>query len=182
MDNINKLTELLSNHKSPLVTELLDSCVITSVAEAELYTKSKNIFITSNLYKEDYDSKPSAVNTLIGCKGLEYTKWYRINPHTLDKWLTKQEKKVSTVELVFPEGTSESGEIKPGQVFKHFKGDYYQILQVATHTETSEKLVIYQRMKDGTVWARPEDMFLSPVDKKKYPLSFQTYRFQRVKF
>ena len=67
---------------------------------------------------------------------------------------------------------------RPGQVYRHFKGNIYRIITVAVHSETGESLVIYKR--DDTEeksYARPLDMFLSEVDKKKYPDVREKYRF-----
>ena len=75
-------------------------------------------------------------------------------------------------------------ELKINGVYKHFKGDYYLVEDVATHSETKEKYVVYRGLY-GTndLYIRPMDMFLSEVDRVKYPNVEQKYRFelQRIK-
>ena len=70
-------------------------------------------------------------------------------------------------------------ELKINRVYKHFKGDYYLVVDVAKDSETKEKYVVYRKLyDDGSLWIRPLKMFLSEVDHEKYPDVKQKYRFQ----
>ena len=81
--------------------------------------------------------------------------------------------------------------INVGDIVRHFKREYvtddssmaylYKILAFATHTETGEQLVIYEALYEPyKICARPYDMFMSEVDKEKYPDIKQRYRFEVV--
>lgn len=70
-------------------------------------------------------------------------------------------------------------EIVKGGLYRHFKGMYYYVLDVATHSETSEQFVVYQKLYDQRdLYVRPLDMFLSYVDCEKYPDVEQKERFK----
>lgn len=70
-------------------------------------------------------------------------------------------------------------EIVKGGLYRHFKGMYYYVLDVATHSETGEKLVVYQKLYDERdLYVRPLEMFCSDVDRDKYPDVKQQKRFQ----
>ncbi len=65
------------------------------------------------------------------------------------------------------------------RVYRHFKGDYYLVEGIARSSETDEELVLYRKLyDDGSLWARPKDLFLSEVDREKYPDATQRYRFE----
>ena len=69
--------------------------------------------------------------------------------------------------------------VKINGVYRHFKGDYYLLCDIAKHSETKEEYAVYRRLYgDGGLWVRPLDMFLSEVDREKYPEAKQKYRFE----
>lgn len=50
-------------------------------------------------------------------------------------------------------------------IYKHFKGNMYELLAVATHSETLEKMVVYKALYgEGGVWVRPLSMWDEEVE------------------
>lgn len=77
-------------------------------------------------------------------------------------------------------------EIQVGKKYRHFKGNLYEVLLIAYDSESNndeelKKVVVYKALYgDGKIWVRDYDMFVSKVDKEKYPEVRQEYRFELV--
>ena len=57
-------------------------------------------------------------------------------------------------------------EVKVKGIYKHYKGDYYIVEEIATHSETLEKMVVYRGLyEDSPLWVRPYDLFVDEVNK-----------------
>lgn len=59
-------------------------------------------------------------------------------------------------------------ELIPGK-YRHFKGNEYELIAVATHSETEEPMVVYRALYgEGGLWVRPASMWSEPVDRDGY--------------
>ena len=73
--------------------------------------------------------------------------------------------------------------LKINHIYRHFKGIYVLVKDLAYHSETEEKYVVYQHLDDGKVWIRKLDDFLSPIDNNRSDnITGQKYRFELFKF
>lgn len=70
---------------------------------------------------------------------------------------------------------------RPFEVYRHFKGKLYQIIAIAEHSEDGSRQVVYQQLyAPYKVYVRPYEMFVSRVDREKYPDVVQEYRFEKI--
>ena len=70
-------------------------------------------------------------------------------------------------------------EVKIHGIYRHFKGNFYLVEDIAYHSETQEKMVIYRALYgNNKLWCRPYNMFLEKVDHQKFPNVKQKYRFE----
>ena len=79
-----------------------------------------------------------------------------------------------------------------GEIWRHFKGGYYRIICIGHHSETGEEMVVYAKVtpvydSSDEIYVvidepciRPLDMFMSKVDRVKYPNATQEFRFERL--
>ncbi len=75
-------------------------------------------------------------------------------------------------------------EVKIGRVYRHFKGNYYFVENVAYDSETKERMVVYkplyQREDGKMIWVRPEKMFLEEIPERPDNITGQKNRFTIV--
>ena len=69
---------------------------------------------------------------------------------------------------------------KKGEIYRHFKGNLYEIIIIARDSETLEEKVVYKEVNGNAVYVRSLPMFVGLVDKEKYPNVSQEFRFELV--
>ena len=75
--------------------------------------------------------------------------------------------------------------IEIGDLFLHFKGNIYEVINMATDCDTNSVIVVYKPITgnvNGCVFYREYDEFISEVDHNKYPNEKQKYRFTKIHF
>ena len=76
-------------------------------------------------------------------------------------------------------------QIKIGKVYRHFKGNYYFVEDVAYDSETKERMVVYKplynREDNRQLWVRPQKMFLEEIPERPDNITGQKLRFELVK-
>ena len=74
--------------------------------------------------------------------------------------------------------------VQIGKVYRHFKGNYYFVENVAYDSETKERMVVYKPLynRDDSrfIWVRPEKMFLEEIPERVDNITGQKSRFELV--
>ena len=66
------------------------------------------------------------------------------------------------------------------KVYRHFKGTYHQVLNIALNSETQERMVVYNHKNNGQIWVRPEKEFLEEIPKRSDNITGQKHRFEKI--
>lgn len=72
-------------------------------------------------------------------------------------------------------------EVKIGKVYRHFKGNYYFVENVALDSENKERMVVYKPLyerNDSQIWVRREKMFLEEIAERADNITGQKHRFE----
>ena len=76
---------------------------------------------------------------------------------------------------------SKMEKVEIGKVYRHFKGNYYFVENIALDSETKERMVVYKPLyerQDSNIWVRRESMFLESIPERPDNITGQKYRFQ----
>lgn len=65
-------------------------------------------------------------------------------------------------------------EVQKNRIYRHYKGDYYIVVDIATNSETMEKMVVYRGLyKNGPLWVRPYELFIDDINKNNQVKRFE---------
>lgn len=157
--------------------------------DCEAYEPARQIKIAEDIVVTLTPRQAEVMRTLLSAEIMKLDLHYGTQKHTerQDTCYSIRNKLVGTVPTrvtpVLIDGKLDRN-FQSGDLVQHFKGGLYKIISVATHTETEEPMVVYQSFQDesqGRLWVRPYEMFVSPVDKTKYPEVESLYRMTKVK-
>ena len=70
--------------------------------------------------------------------------------------------------------------VEIGKTYRHFKGTYHQVLNVALDSETQERMVVYNHKEDGQVWVRPEKDFLEEIPERADNITGQKHKKKKI--
>ena len=151
-----------------------------NISPEEFIQFIKEFYKCINVPVMDYDIEWLSVNNYYSAEHtVKYNTKYITNINNL--WKSHQDFiidiEINGVRTIF---ITKPRVVKSGEVYKHFKGNLYIIKDIVLNTETNEQMVVYCN-KENKVFVRPLNMFLSKVDKNKYPNVSQFYRFEKVK-
>lgn len=151
----------------------METCLLTKILENE--TKLKDPIAT---WVKKLSDNPDDDRYYYECSNCGQRKLHTNLHFTFDgKYCPTCGKRIFSYYNVL---NNEVDNVEPG-IYRHFKGRYYQVLCVAEHSETSEKLVVYQELHNGQkIYCRPISMFIDFVDNEKY--DYRGPRFCRVEF
>ena len=71
-------------------------------------------------------------------------------------------------------------DVEVGAIYRHFKGHLYKVICLCKDTENLKDMVVYKNIETKECWVRNKEMFMSKVDKNKYPNVKQEYRFEKI--
>lgn len=151
----------------------METCLLTKILENEIKLKDP----IATWVKKETDN-PDDNYYYYECSNCGQRKLHTYLHFTFDgKYCPTCGKRIYSYDNVI---NDEIEDIEPG-IYRHFKGKYYQVLCIAEHSETSEKLVVYQALYGNKeIYCRPISMFVDQVNNEKY--NYKGPRFSKIEF